>query len=197
MIAAIVLAAGKSERMGRPKALLPLDGSTFLQHLYDLLKNFSLGEVRVVLGSQAEEIKAGINIPETDIVINPDYEKGMLSSFQAGLVALQKKAPEAVILCPVDHPNISVSLIELIIGNFHSSKAEIIIPTRGGRRGHPVLFAGSLFGELLSAPLDVGARYVIHKFPEKVLEVETDEPGVIQDIDAPEDYRELTGKNPG
>ncbi len=197
MIAAIILAAGKSERMGRPKALLPFGTSTFLQHLYDILKSSSAGEVRVVLGSQAEEIKAGSNIPETDIVINPDYEKGMLSSFRAGLLALQKTAPEAVILCPVDHPNISVSLIELIIGNFRSSKAEIIIPTRGGRRGHPVLFAGSLFGEFLSAPLDVGARYVVHKFPEKVLEVETDEPGVIQDIDAPEDYQELTGKNPG
>lgn len=197
MIAAIILAAGKSERMGRPKALLPFESSTFLQHLYDLLKNSSLGEVRVVLGSHAGEIKAGTEIPDTDIVINPDYEKGMLSSFQAGLAALQKTAPEAVILCPVDHPNISISLIELIIGNFRSSEAEIIIPARKGRKGHPVLFASSLFGELLSAPLDIGARHVVRKFPEKVLEVETDEPGVIQDIDTPEDYNQLTGNDPG
>jgi len=197
MIAAIILAAGKSERMGCPKALLPFGDSTFLQHLYDLLKKSSLGEVRVVLGAQAGEIKAGINVPERDIVINPDYEKGMLSSFQAGLAALKEAAPEAVILCPVDHPNIPLSLIELIISSFRSSKAEIVIPTREGRRGHPALFAGSLFGDLLSAPLDVGARHVVHKYPEKVLEVETDEPGVIQDIDAPEDYRDLTGEPPG
>jgi molybdenum cofactor cytidylyltransferase len=197
MIAAIILAAGKSERMGRPKALLPFGDSTFLQHLYDLLKGSSAGEVRVVLGAQAVEIKAGINIPEQEIVINPDYEKGMLSSLQAGLVALQETAPEAVILCPVDHPNISLPLIELIISSFRSSRSEIVVPTRAGRRGHPVLFASSLFEDLLSAPLDVGARHVVHQYPEKVLEVETDEPGVVQDIDAPEDYRELTGEPPG
>ena len=196
MIAAIILAAGKSERMGRPKALLPFGDSTFCQHLYDLLKSSSAGEVRVVLGAQAGEIESGTGIPEKEIVINPDYEKGMLSSLQAGLVALHEAAPEAVILCPVDHPNITLTLIELIISSFRSSGAEIVIPTRAGRRGHPVLFASSLFGDLISAPLDVGARHVVHQHPEKVLEVETDEPGVVQDIDAPEDYRELTGKDP-
>ena len=196
MIAAIILAAGKSERMGRPKALLPFGDSTFLQHLYGILKGSSADQVRVVLGAQAGEIKAGTEIPEQEIVINPDYEKGMLSSLQAGLAALKEAAPEAVILCPVDHPNITLSLIELIISSFRSSGAEIVIPTRAGRRGHPVLFAGPLFGDLLSAPLDVGARHVVHQHPEKVLEVETDEPGVVQDIDVPEDYRELTGKDP-
>ena len=197
MIAAVILAAGKSERMGRPKALLPFGASTFLQHLYNLLKSSSVGEVRVVLGAQAGEIKAGVDIPERDIVINPDYEKGMLCSLKAGLAALQEALPEAVLLCPVDHPNISLPVIELIAGSFRSSKAEIIIPTRAGRRGHPVLFAHSLFGDLLAAPLDVGARHVVYQYPEKVLEVETAEPGVIQDIDAPEDYRDLTGGYPG
>jgi len=192
MIAGIILSAGKSERMGRPKALLPFRKSTFLEHLYRILNESSLGAVRVVLGAQAERILAEIPLPPGEVVINLDYEKGMLSSLQAGLNSLLNLEPEGVMVFPVDHPDISLPLIENMIKEFRSSQAQIVIPAYRGRRGHPVLFGKAVFGELLRAPLDKGARHVVHKFPEKVLEIDTDYPGILADIDTPEDYRNLT-----
>jgi len=192
LVAGVILAAGKSERMGRPKPLLPFGkGSTFLAHLYRLVKESSLGTVRVVLGAGARQILAEVALPPAEVVINPHYEKGMLSSIQAALRSLEEVKPDAVMVFPVDHPNISLSLIERLSAEFNSSAKEIILPTFKGRRGHPVLFGKALFGELLSAPLDVGARHVVRNNPEKILEVPTDEPGILQDIDTPDDYRQL------
>jgi len=194
VIAGIILAAGKSERMGRLKPLLPFAGTTFLEHLYRLLERSSLGAVRVVLGYQAGRILGEIKLPPEVVVINSEYEKGMLSSVHSGLASLQELEPEAVMLFPVDHPNISLSLIERMISEFSSAHGEIIIPVHNRRRGHPVLFSSSLFQELMHAPLKEGARHVVRKFPNRVLEIETDEPGILQDIDTPEDFRSLPGK---
>ena len=191
MIAGLILAAGKSERMGEPKTLLPFGEGTVLGTVYGLLKQSSLEEVRVVLGHRAAEILEQVRLPEEEVVINSDYEQGMLSSVKAGLRVLQSLEPEAVILCPVDHPGISLQLIERLIAGFKSSEKEIVIPVYRGRRGHPVLFAGSLFQELLDASVDIGARQVVRSNPDKILEVEVDEPGVVRDIDTPEDYNRL------
>lgn len=191
MIAGIILAAGKSERMGSPKALLPFEGSTFLGHLYALLKKSPLDPVRVVLGAHERRIRAQVELEGGDVVLNPDYEKGMLSSIQAALISMEQATPEAVILFPVDHPNISSRLIDQVIESYRAGGGEIIIPLKDGRRGHPVLFAGSLFGELRSAPPDIGARHVVRSHPDRVYELPTIEPGVLQDIDTPEDYHKL------
>ena len=191
MIAGIILAAGKSERMGSPKALLPFEGSTFLGHLYALLKKSPLEPVRVVLGAHESRIRMQVELQGGDVVLNPDYEKGMLSSVQAALISLEQAKPEAAILFPVDHPNISPALIDRVIEAYRAGEGEIIIPLKDSRRGHPVLFAASLFDELLSAPLEIGARQVVRNHPDRVYELPTTEPGVLQDIDTPRDYRKL------
>ena len=191
MIIGLILAAGKSERMGRPKTLLPFGGDTVLGAVYKLLKSSSLDAVRVVLGHRAEEIRKQVSLPDEEVVINPDYEQGMLSSVKAALRAVQNLKPCGVMLYPTDHPNISPRVIEALIAGYKSSVEAIVMPVFKGRRGHPVLFGSELFGELLAAPLDVGARHVVRINPDKILEIEVEEPGVVQDIDTPEDYRSL------
>ena len=197
MVAAIILAAGKSERMGRPKALLDYAGTTFLAHLIEVLKSSKAGLLRVVLGHGAEEILARVKIPAEELVLNRDCELGMLSSIRAGLNSLAGLAVEAALVCPVDHPQIGPELVDSLIDSFRASGRGIVIPVAGGRRGHPVLFAARLFEDLLNAPLAEGARHVVRTHPEEVFEVRTDETGVLTDVDTPEDYRRLKKQEGG
>src|ERR1700720_3324918 len=115
MIAAIVLAAGKSERMGRPKALLPFRGSTFLESILNAIARSSIQHTVVVVGHHRVEIEAQIASPRT--VFNPDYEQGMITSFQAGIRALPSDASGAVLFL-VDHPLVEPSTIDLLIAGF-------------------------------------------------------------------------------
>jgi molybdenum cofactor cytidylyltransferase len=196
MIAAIILAAGKSERMGRPKALLDYGGKSFLAHLIDVLGQTKVDLLRVVLGHRPEEILAEVEIPSAEVVINLEFELGMLSSLQAGIRSLAGLAVEAALVCPVDHPAVTPALVDQLIDAYRSSGRGIVIPVAGERRGHPVLFAACFFGELLRAPLEVGARHLVGSRPEEVFEVQTGDLGVLADIDTPEDYTRLTGHDP-
>jgi molybdenum cofactor cytidylyltransferase len=191
MIVGLILAAGKSERMGRLKPLLPLGENTVLGKVYNLLKKSSLDAVRVILGHQAVEILEKVDLPDEEVVINHDYEQGMLSSIKAGLKAAQSLEPGAILLCPVDHPDIDSQLIELLISGFKSSGKQIVVPVFNGKRGHPVIFGRQLFKELLAASAEVGARQVVRDNQDKILEIEVKKPGVVQDIDTPEDYERL------
>lgn len=196
MIAAIILAAGKSERMGRPKALLDYGGKTFLAHQLDILRRSEADFLRVVLGHRPEEILAEVEVPPAEVVINRDYERGMLSSLQAGIRSLAGLAVEAALVCPVDHPAVTAELVDRLIDCHRTTGRGIVIPVAGERRGHPVLFAARLFDELLRAPVEVGARHVVRSHPEEVFEYRTGEAGVLADIDTPEDYNRLTGHEP-
>jgi len=191
MIVGIILAAGKSERMGRPKTLLPFAGETVLGAVYKRLKSSSLNAVRVVLGHRAQEILKKVELPDEEVVINTDYEQGMLSSVKAALKTAESLHPRGVLLYPVDHPDVSLKAIERLLEGFRSSGKAIVLPLFQGRRGHPVLFGSELFAELLAAPPDVGARQVVRSNPDKILEIEVGEPGVVLDIDTPEDFMRL------
>jgi len=190
-VAAIILAAGKSERMGSPKAFLEYRGGTFLSVLYATLKSAPLAALRVVFGHRAQEFIARAGLPPEEVVVNPRFEHGMLSSVQAGLKSLEALAPEAVMLFPVDQPAVSVPTITRLIEAFRASGKPIVLPVHNGRRGHPALFGKAVFEELLHAPEDIGARAVVRADLSRALEVETCEPGVLQDIDTPEEYRAL------
>ena len=177
-IAGIILAAGASSRMGDDKALLAWAGKTFLEHLLTALENSQVGLVRVVLGANAEEVQKRIRFGESEVVFNRDWQKGQLSSLIAALDTLPKGMVEAAVVCLVDHPCVSSRLMQALIEKFRGSGKAIVLPTYQGRRGHPVLFAASLFDELRAAPLDVGARHVVHQHAAEVLEVPTDEEGI-------------------
>lgn len=186
-VAAIVLAAGESSRMGRPKPLLPLNGDTFLGHLLAQLRASRVERTVVVLGHEPGAILEAIPEVRPLAVVNADYRLGQLSSFIAGLDAVGDGV-DAVLLCLADHPFVSASLIDELIEAYETTRLPIVIPVYEGRRGHPVLFAARLFHELRSAPRDQGARAVVRAHAAEVLEVATDEAGIVADIDTPEDY---------
>ena len=195
-IAGIILAAGESARLGEDKALLPWGSTTFLEHLLDSMKASKVGLVRVVLGANAEAVQKKIKFGTAELVINPEWQKGQLSSLVAALDSLPRGLVEAAVVALVDHPCISGRLIQTLIENFQQSKKLIVLPTYQGRRGHPVVFSAQLFDELRAAPLEVGARHVVHQHPGDILEVATEEEGVVLNINDREAYEKILQKPP-
>jgi molybdenum cofactor cytidylyltransferase len=186
LLAAIILSAGASSRMGRPKALLPYRESTFLEHLIQVTRHARVGITRVVLGAGAQEISEIARLDRSLVVLNPNWEQGQLSSIWEGIRSLEGLDTDGIILCPVDHPLVSAALVSDLIGQFYSEGRAIVLPTYKGRRGHPVIFSSALYGELLAAPIDKGARAVVWAHAPDVLEVATDEEGVVLNINDPD-----------
>ncbi|HWP28808.1 MAG TPA: nucleotidyltransferase family protein [Chloroflexota bacterium] len=195
-MAAIVLAAGASRRMGFPKALLPIDGRTFIQHIIAALAASRVAAIYVVLGCDQARIRATVDLTPARVVVNPDWEQGQLSSLATGLQTLPPGEFDAALMALVDHPLIEPAVVDALIAAFERTRRPIVVPVYGGRRGHPVLFAASLFPELLSAPPTEGARAVVRAHRAEVLEVPVDTPGVLADIDTPQHYREWLAKAP-
>ena len=193
MIAGLILAAGESSRMGRDKALLVYRGRTFLETLFATLREAGLEHIAVVLGHHAEEIRRAMHLEEAQVVTNPDYRLGQTSSLQAGLRALPSADLKGIVLCLVDHPAISVEVIRTLLKCFRQTSAPLVVPTFGGRRGHPVLIARSLFKELLDLGPESGANTVIRKHREVTQFVEVEDSGILLDIDDPETYHRLGG----
>jgi len=193
MLAAAILAAGESRRMGEPKALLPYQGLTFVEHLLEATRHPRVGLTRIVLGANAGEIRAKLNADPATIVVNADWPKGQLSSLQTAIRSFAPHVTEGLLLCPVDHPLISPHLVAQLIEALDASGKAIVIPTYQGRRGHPVIFRAALYKELLCAPMDVGARGVVWAHAEEVREVATEEEGVILNLNDPDTLRKPLG----
>jgi molybdenum cofactor cytidylyltransferase len=185
MLAVAILAAGESRRMGQPKALLSYRGKTFAEHLVSATRHERVGLTRIVLGAQAGEIRSRLPLDATWILENPNWQQGQLSSIQAVIRSLAGET-EGLILCPVDHPLISRFLVAQLIQEFDSTEKQIVLPTYKGKRGHPAIFRVSLYGELLAASPEVGAREVVWAHPKDVTEVETDEEAVVLNLNDPE-----------
>ena len=190
MIVAVILSAGESTRMGSPKALLPVDGETFIERIVSALARTRVGKIIVVLGHDAQTLKRPIESLPVTILVNPDYQIGQLSSLQVAVRYLNgDKNCEGMLVHLVDHPYIDSALVDLMIERFHASKKLIVVPRYRGKRGHPVLFARRLFAELLDAPMDQGAKAVVNAHGADTLEIDTEEEGIAIDIDTPEEYR--------
>ena len=194
MIVAVVLSAGESSRMGRPKALLPVDGVRFIEKIVATLKSTHVGEIIVVLGHNAEEMRQKINDLPVTIVVNPNYKQGQLSSLIAAINTIQSskrsESVDGILVHLVDHPYINPDLVNSMIDRFHETKKLIVVPRYQGRRGHPVIFSSALFAALLAAPLDQGAKAVVQSHRGDTLEIDTEDEGVTIDIDTPEEYRQ-------
>lgn len=194
MIVAVVLAAGRSARMGRPKPLLVLDdGRCFLQAILDTARSGGAGDVRVVLGHDAEAIVREALLDPRLAVENPDPASGMLSSVRAGVRALPP-ACSGFLLWPVDQPLVRAATVQKLIATFEEGRPPLVVPVHTGRRGHPTLFDARLADEVVAAPDDVGARAVVHRHEGDLREVEVDDPGVVTDIDTPEAYARAVGR---
>jgi molybdenum cofactor cytidylyltransferase len=195
MLAAAIFAAGESRRMGTPKALLPYRGRTFAEHLLEVAKHPRVGIIRVILGARAEELQNRLNLNSASVVVNEDWQRGQLSSIQAAVRSLPEDATEGLMICPVDHPLISAQLVNRLIEAFDATANRIVLPTFHGRRGHPVIFHASLYDELLAASVEVGARQVVWNHAHEILEVPTEEEGVILNLNDPEALRKAIGEN--
>ena len=194
MISGIVLAAGSSQRMGTPKALLKIGEKTFLQHIVETLHSARIIDVVIVVGAEAEKIQKTIIWFDGKVVINNDWHKGQLSSIIAGLNALDltKSEPEEIhgaIICPVDHPLLTQSLLVDLLQGYWLSKKRIIIPIHRGKRGHPIIFDRELFDDIRNAPIDIGARAVVRNHEQDIQEVDVNDEGVLINIDSPDDYK--------
>ena len=191
MIVAVVLSAGESSRMGRPKALLPIDGQTFIERIVAALKQTTVGKIIVILGHNARELEAKISHLPVQILINTDYKQGQLSSLQLAVRDLQADADcDGILVHLVDHPYLAPALVQEMIRRFYETKKRIIVPKFHGKRGHPVIFSNALFGELLSAPMAEGAKAVVNAHRAETLEIDTQEEGIAVDIDTPELYQQ-------
>jgi molybdenum cofactor cytidylyltransferase len=193
-LAAAILSAGESRRMGTPKALLPYRGKTFLEHLIEVTRHPRVGVTRIVLGAGADNIREKLRLDPASIALNSDWAQGQLSSIQAAVRSLPSGATEGLILCPVDHPMVSAKLVAQLIGEFDSSGKTIVLPTFHGRRGHPLIFRANVYEELLEAPAEVGARQVVWSHSAEVLEVPTEEEGVTLNLNDPEVLRKALSK---
>ena len=190
MIVAVVLSAGESSRMGRPKALLPIGGETFIERVVRTLKRTSVGKVIVVLGHNADEMSRRIAHLPVEILVNRDYKSGQLTSLQVAVRSLDSQSDcDGMLVHLVDHPYIDARLVEIMIERFYESGKSLVVPRHAGKRGHPVIFARSLFEELLKAPLDQGAKAVVNAHRHETLEIDTTDEGITLDIDTPELYR--------
>ncbi len=191
MIAAIILAAGESRRMGHPKALLRYRGATFLESLLEASAAAGLEPLIVVLGPDGNKILESVDLRGAIEVRNLRPETGQLGSIRQGIHAIVNHPVDATVIWPVDQPHVSVRTVELLVEEFRTSGAPIVIPTHEGRRGHPALFGRATFQELLSAPLEVGARAVVRANAEGVREVPVADSAVLEDIDTPKAYEDL------
>lgn len=197
MLSAILLSAGESRRMGSPKALLPHQGQTFIERICTAFLTAGVDELIVVLGARAEEIARVVPVHSAlRCVVNSRYSQGQLSSLMVGIGALSPES-EAAVVNLVDHPLVSSATIKAVIESFRRAPVPIVIASYNGQRGHPVLFSSQVYGEILAAPLDQGAKVVVRKDPARVREIALDDPGILADIDTPEEYQRLLKINCG
>lgn len=195
MINAIILAAGESKRMGKPKPLLRIKNKTFLEQIIFELKLSDIDRITVVLGADAEKIKNSIDLSGTNMVFNENYRNGQLSSLIAGLKDIPEEV-EAILVFLVDNPFITKEIVNKIISKFKEANSAIIVPVFGKKRGHPTLFSKSIFNEIISAPKDRGARYVIYSNREKTFEIKMNEKEILAGINTPEDYKKYFDRDP-
>jgi molybdenum cofactor cytidylyltransferase len=188
MLAAVILAAGESRRMGSPKALVPFHGRPFLEHLLEVTRHPKVGVQRVVLGAGAEDICNKLQLDPASVVVNPRWEEGQLTSIHTAVNSLPP-GTDGMMLCLVDHPLITAALVGELISKFYSSQRLVVVPTYLGKRGHPVIFSSKLYPELLAAPTDKGARAVVWAHAVDLLEVPTAEEGVILNLNDPDTMR--------
>jgi len=189
-IAGIVLAAGAGRRAGGPKALLTLEGGSFLARALSLLSRPGVDTVCAVLGHEAARVEREAGpLPPADILTNADYESGMLSSLLRGLEHAEAKGADAILVHPVDHPRVAPDTVDRVIAALREG-ARIAVPSWSGRRGHPGGFARETWPMLRAAPPERGARAVLADHPDWVVHVEGDA-GCTTGVNTPEDYERI------
>jgi molybdenum cofactor cytidylyltransferase len=185
-IEGILLAAGESRRMGYPKPLLKVGDETFVAHLAAAMLKV-VAHLTVVVGAHSDRVRPAIPADtRIRVVNNPDWVRGQLTSIKAGVRALPPEASAAIIHL-TDHPTVKAETFAAVLDAYRQSGKPIVIARHAGHRGHPVLFDRSMFPELLDAPEEQGARVVVNADASRVVYTDVDDPGILLDLDTPEE----------
>ena len=189
MIAAVVLAAGLSRRMGQAKLLMPVGGRAIVRYVVESVLAGGVDLVWVVTGPDVEPIEAALAGLEVQIAVNPAPEEGQASSLRAGIAALPASV-DAVLIALGDQPSLAPSIIPALLAARRTSPKLIVAPRYRDGQGNPVLFKREIFPELLRLTGDQGARPIIQREPARVEWVDLDLP-MPPDVDTPDDYEKI------
>lgn len=199
MIPALVLAAGRSSRMGAAKATLPLGSETFLSRIVRTFRDAGVDDVVVVLGHEAERIAgvaAHVRLPAR-VVVNAEYDRGQLSSLQTGLSLIDRPGVQAMLMTLVDVPLFAASTVSAVLERYRSTHAPIVRPVSGTRHGHPILIDRSLFPALRSADHGAGAKPIVRAHTSAAGDVPVEDEGAFIDIDTKGEYDRVVAATNG
>ena len=191
--AALILAAGASTRLGRPKQLLGWHGRPLVRAVAEVALAAGLDPVIVVVGAARREVTAALAGLPLQIADNPAYMQGQSTSLRAGVAALAPHVAAAIVLL-ADQPFVTVAIVQRIVAEWRARGAAIVAPEYAGQRGNPVLFDRAVFPELLAVAGDQGARAILAADPARIHLVHFDDPRPLSDIDTSEDYERLRGR---
>ena len=195
MLAAAVLAAGLSTRMGgRPKALLRLDDrDTFVTRIVRTFQNAGICDVVVVVGHEAVAVSEAVEAGglAVRVVMNPAYERGQLSSLIAAVNAVDRPDVDGMLLALVDAPLFAVSTVRALVQRFDATHVPVVRAVRGSEHGHPVLIGRTLFDAIRAADPAVGAKPIVRANASARGDVTVDDAGAFVDIDTPDDHARL------
>ena len=190
-IAAIVLAAGSSSRMGdHNKLLLKFHDQTMVSHVVDQLVASNASDIVVVTGNDYEDVTKSI-IQKVEFTHNPDYNQGLSSSLKAGIAALPSSA-DGVMICLGDMPYITSNHYDRLIAAFAPGK--IVVPTSNGKIGNPLIFSREYFKGFKDLSGDKGARKLLKEYPKQVVQVDLGTDAIFNDIDTPDAYQDIMDK---
>jgi molybdenum cofactor cytidylyltransferase len=187
MIAALILAAGQSKRMGQPKMLLPWGDTTVLGKVMATFKAADVDEILVITGSNREDVETLVG-DSARTIFNQNYARGeMLSSVQAGLAGL-KPETEAVLIGLGDQPQVQEGTVRLVVGEYRRTGTSLVVPSFQMRRGHPWLVSRLLWNEIQSMRAPAFLRDFLNRHADVIHYVEPENPSILQDLDTLEDY---------
>jgi molybdenum cofactor cytidylyltransferase len=191
-IVALVLAAGYSRRMKKNKMLLPFGTGTVIEHTVQKFFQAQMDGVAVVVGHEQERIRQALSSYPVRFIENPHFPEGMSTSVKEGIRVLgEDPLVEGVMIIPGDMPLVQIKTISAMREIFYESFSSIIIPLYEGKRGHPALFARSLFPRLQEITGDIGARDVVRENLTRCCFLKVNDPGILIDIDSPEEYARM------
>ncbi len=188
-ITGIILAAGASRRLGRPKQLLEFQGKPLLQHAIDHARASRLDEIVLVLGANRDRIEAAVDSSGLRVVENPDFAAGQSTSLIAGINTVDAHA-DGVLFLLGDQPGVTPEIIDDELDSFDGDPSAIVMTSWRGKPSHPVLFGRGYFDALRGLTGDTGARPIIAEARDRVRLVPTDRP-IPRDVDTEDDYRQL------
>jgi len=186
--AAVVLAAGASSRMGQPKALLDLNGKSFIDTILSNLDAVGCNPTIPVLGKAVGLILEQSKAKDYPYIQNLNPEQGMLSSLKMGL----QKIPEScagLLMCLVDHPLVEIVTYQRLLQAAFENPGKIIIPQIKKQHGHPVYINRKYFPEIQTAPDGIGLDTIFHRYPDQIIYLDVEDTGILADIDTPKDFR--------